>query len=41
MTVAEIKTLAQSLGYSLTASKKTDILTEFLTQQGGETNGAE
>lgn len=30
MTVAEIKALADSLGYSITATKKADIITEFL-----------
>ena len=34
MTVAEIKALASELGYSITATKKADIIMEFLTQQG-------
>ena len=33
MTIAEIKALAASLGYSITATKKADIVTEFLSQQ--------
>lgn len=34
MTIAEIKALAESRGYSITATKKADIITEFLMQQG-------
>lgn len=34
MTVAEIKSLAASLGYSITETKKADIVAEFLAQQG-------
>lgn len=34
MTVAEIKALASELGYSVTETKKADIIMEFLTQQG-------
>lgn len=34
MTVTEIRALAESLGYSITATKKADIIEEFLTQQG-------
>ena len=34
MTVAEIKALASELGYSVTGTKKADIIMEFLTQQG-------
>ena len=34
MTVAEIKALASELGYSITETKKADIIMEFLTQQG-------
>lgn len=33
MTIAEIKALAESLGYTITASKKADIISEFLSQQ--------
>ncbi len=33
MTIAEIKSLADELGYSITATKKADIITEFLAQQ--------
>lgn len=36
MTIAEIKALAQELGYTITASLKADIIAEFLQQQGGE-----
>lgn len=35
MTVSEIKSLADELGYSITATKKADIITEFLAQQEG------
>lgn len=35
MTVSEIKPLADELGYSITATKKADIITEFLAQQEG------
>lgn len=35
MTISEIKTLAIGLGYSVTATKKADIVAEFLVQQGG------
>lgn len=34
MTITEIKALAESLGYSITATKKADIIEEFLAQQG-------
>lgn len=37
MTIAQIKALAEDLGYSITATKKADIIAEFLVQQGGET----
>lgn len=33
MTVSEIRALAVERGYSITASKKADIIAEFLTQQ--------
>ena len=33
MTISEIKALADSLGYSITATRKTEIITEFLNQQ--------
>lgn len=33
MTVAEIKALAGEKGYTITASKKDDIIKEFLEQQ--------
>jgi hypothetical protein len=33
MTIAEIKALASDLGYTLTATKKVDIIEEFLSQQ--------
>lgn len=35
MTIAEIKTLAEEMGYSITKTKKADIIAEFLTQQEG------
>lgn len=34
MTVAEIKSLADELGYSITQTKKADIINEFLLAQG-------
>jgi hypothetical protein len=34
MTIAEIKELGDSLGYTFSASKKADVIDEFLTQQG-------
>lgn len=34
MTIAEIKSLANELGYSITKTKKADIIAEFLEQQG-------
>jgi len=33
MTIAEIKALASSLGYSVTATKKADIIAEFIAKQ--------
>jgi hypothetical protein len=33
MTIAQIKTLADSLGYSITKSLKADIISEFLADQ--------
>lgn len=35
MTIAQIKALAAELGYSMTATKKADIIAEFLSQQEG------
>ncbi len=35
MTIAEIKALADELGYSITETKKADIIAEFLAQQEG------
>lgn len=35
MTIAEIKALASALGYSITKTRKADIIAEFLEQQGG------
>lgn len=35
MTIAEIKALASELGYSITKTKKSDIIAEFLEQQEG------
>lgn len=34
MTVSEIKSLADELGYSITKTKKADIVEEFLAEQG-------
>lgn len=34
MTIAEIKALAAELGYSITKTRKAEIITEFLEQQG-------
>lgn len=33
LTIAQIKTLAAERGYTITATKKADIITEFLEQQ--------
>jgi hypothetical protein len=33
MTIAEIKALAAELGYSVTKTRKADIIAEFLEQQ--------
>ena len=33
MTIAEIKALAADLGYSITATKKAEIIAEFIAQQ--------
>lgn len=33
MTIAEIKALAAELGYSVTKTRKADIIQEFLVQQ--------
>ena len=33
MTIAEIKALAVELGYSITKTRKVEIIQEFLTQQ--------
>lgn len=35
MTVAQIKTLADERGYTITATKKADVIAEFLAQQEG------
>lgn len=35
MTIAEIKALAAELGYTITATKKADIIAEFIEQQEG------
>lgn len=34
LTIAQIKTLAAELGYTITATRKADIIAEFLQQQG-------
>lgn len=36
MTIAEIKALANELGYTITETKKADIIAEFLAQQEEE-----
>ena len=33
MTISEIKTLAAELGYSITKTRKAEIISEFLEQQ--------
>lgn len=33
ITIAQIKALAEEFGYTITASKKADIIAEFLEQQ--------
>ncbi len=35
MTIAEIKALAAELGYSITKTRKAEIIAEFLAQQEG------
>ena len=35
MTIAQIKALAGDLGYSITATKKADIISQFIEQQEG------
>lgn len=35
MTIAQIKELALECGYSITATRKADIIAEFLKQQEG------
>lgn len=35
MTIAEIKSLSAELGYSITKTKKAEIIAEFLAQQEG------
>jgi hypothetical protein len=34
MTIAEIEALAEELGYSITKTKKAEIIAEFLEKQG-------
>jgi len=34
MTIAEIRALADEFGYSITSTKKADIINEFIEQQG-------
>jgi hypothetical protein len=34
MTIAEIKALAADLGYSISSTRKADIVAEFIAQQG-------
>ena len=34
MTIAEIKALAVELGYTITATKKADIIAQFIEQEG-------
>lgn len=35
LTISEIKSLATAYGYSISKTKKADIIAEFLAQQGG------
>lgn len=35
MTIAQIKTLAEELGYTITATRKADIIEQFLAEQEG------
>ncbi len=35
MTISEIKALAAELGYSITKTRKAEIIAEFLSQQEG------
>lgn len=34
MTIAQIKALAEEKGYTITATKKADIISEFISQEG-------
>lgn len=34
MTIAQIKAVAEERGYTITATRKADIIAEFLEQQG-------
>ncbi len=34
LTIAQIKAIAEEKGYTITASRKSDIIAEFLEQQG-------
>lgn len=36
MTIAQVKALANDLGYTIKATVKADIIAEFLKQQNGE-----
>lgn len=36
MTIAQIRSLADNLGYALTKTKKADIINEFIARQEGE-----
>ncbi|GFI43657.1 hypothetical protein IMSAGC018_01332 [Lachnospiraceae bacterium] len=36
MTISQIRTLAATLGYAITRTKKADIISEFLGRQEGE-----
>ena len=38
LTIAQIKGIAEELGYTITARLKADIIAEFLEQQGGGEN---
>ena len=35
LTIAQIKALAEEMGYTITASRKAEIIAQFLEQQGG------
>ena len=36
LTIAQIKALAEEMGYTITATRKAEIIAQFLAQQGGD-----